>query len=426
MPINIPETDKKRVVIAGAGFAGLTLARKLIKLDLEVVLLDRNNYHQFQPLFYQVATAGLEPSAISFPLRKIFQKVKNIHIRMAEVQSIDPVNKKVMTDIGYVWYDFLVIAMGAETNFFGMQHVKEKAVSMKSVAEALYLRNRILENYEASLLTRDQEEKEGLLNIAIVGGGPTGAEVAGALAEMRKYVLPKDYPELNFDNMKIYLLEAGPRLLNAMSEPSSTQAYKYLKKLHVEIMTNSIVTGYDGNYVAIKNQPPIHSKTLIWASGIICNKIPGLDETIYDKRNRIKVDQCNRVIGYENIFAIGDTATMQMAEFPDGHPQVAPVGIQQARLLSSNLKSLLNNKPLRTFRYIDKGSLATIGRNLAIAEFSFIRLKGFIAWIIWMFVHLMSIVGVKNRMFIFLNWLWNYITYDQSLRLIIRQKGRNK
>jgi NADH dehydrogenase len=426
MPINIPETDKKRVVIAGAGFAGLTLARKLIKLDLEVVLLDRNNYHQFQPLFYQVATAGLEPSAISFPLRKIFQKVKNIHIRMAEVQSIGPSTKKVMTDIGYVWYDYLVIAMGAETNFFGMQHVMEKAISMKSVGEALYLRNRILENYEASLITRDQQEKEGLLNIAIVGGGPTGAEVAGALAEMRKYVLPKDYPELNFDNMKIYLLEAGPRLLSAMSEPSSKKANEYLKKLNVEVMTNSIVTGYDGNNVTIKDQTPIHSKTLIWASGIICNRIPGLEETIYDKRNRLKVDKYNRVFGYENIFAIGDIAAMQLDGYPDGHPQVAPVGIQQARLLAANIKKLFTNKPLKPFRYIDKGSLATIGRNLAIAEFSFIRLKGFIAWIIWMFVHLMSIVGVKNRMFIFLNWLWNYMTYDQSLRLIIRQKTRNK
>jgi NADH dehydrogenase len=426
MPINIPETDKKRVVIAGAGFAGLTLARKLIKLDLEVVLLDRNNYHQFQPLFYQVATAGLEPSAISFPLRKIFQKVKNIHIRMAEVQSIDPVNKNVMTDVGYVWYDFLVIAMGAETNFFGMQHVKEKAVSMKSVAEALYLRNRILENYEASLLTRDQQEKEGLLNIAIVGGGPTGAEVAGALAEMRRYVLPKDYPELNFDNMKIYLLEAGPKLLNAMSDHSSKKAYEYLKKLDVEIMTNSIVTDYDGDHVTIENQPPIHSKTLIWASGIICTRIPGLEESVYDRRNRIKVDAFNRVVGHENIFAIGDMSAMQLEGFPDGHPQVAPVAIQQAKLLFDNLKRILSNRPLKAFRYVDKGSLATIGRNLAVAEFSFIRFKGFIAWVIWMFVHLMSIVGVKNKMFIFLNWLWNYLTYDQSLRLIIRQKARNK
>jgi NADH dehydrogenase len=425
MPINIPETDKKRVIIAGAGFAGLTLARKLIKLDLEVVLLDRNNFHQFQPLFYQVATAGLEPSAISFPLRKIFQKVRNIHIRMAEVQSIDTVNKKVMTDIGYVWYDYLVIAMGAKTNFFGMQHVMEKAVSMKSVAEALYLRNRILENYESSLLTRDQKEKEGLLNIAIVGGGPTGAEVAGALAEMRRYVLPKDYPELNFDNMKIYLLEAGPRLLSAMSETSSKQAYEYLKKLNVEIMTNSVVTDYDGDYVTIKNQPPIHSKTLIWASGIICNRITGLDESAYDRRNRIKVDEHNRLIGHDNIFAIGDIATMQTEKLPEGHPQVAPVGIQQARLLARNLKNLINQKPLKPFKYNDQGSLATIGRNLAVAEFPFIRLKGFIAWVIWMFVHLMSIVGVKNRMFIFLNWLWNYMTYDQSLRLIIRQKARN-
>lgn len=425
MPINIPETDKKRIVIAGAGFAGLTLARKLIKLDLEVVLLDKNNYHQFQPLFYQVATAGLEPSAISFPLRKVFQKVQNIHIRMAEVQSVDAVAKRVMTDIGYVWYDYLVIAMGAETNFFGMQIVRQKAISMKSVGEALYLRNKILENYEASLLTRDQEEKEGLLNIAIVGGGPTGAEVAGALAEMRRYVLPKDYPELNFENMKIYLLEAGSRLLSAMSGSSSRQAYEYLKKLDVEIMTNSIVTDYDGDYVSIKGHNPIHTKTLIWASGIICIRIPGLEQIIYDNKNRIKVDAFNRILGYENIFAIGDIATMQVERYENGHPQVAPVAIQQAKLLFRNIKRMNANKPLKAFKYIDKGSLATIGRNLAVAEFPFIRLKGFVAWIIWMFVHLMSIVGVKNRVFIFLNWLWNYMTYDQSLRLIIRQKPRN-
>ncbi len=289
MPINIPETDKKRVVIAGAGFAGLTLARKLVKLEMQVILLDRNNYHQFQPLFYQVATAGLEPSAISFPLRKIFQGVENIHIRMAEVQFVDPAEKKVMTDLGYVWYDYLVLAMGAETNFFGMKHLEEKAISMKSVGEALYLRNRILENYEASLITRDRVEREGLLNIAIVGGGPTGVEVAGALAEMKRYVLPKDYPELNFGEMKIFLLEAGPRLLNAMSEPSSAKAFEYLKKLDVEIMTSSIVTDYDGDYVTILNEPPIHSKTLIWASGIICHRIIGLDDKVYDKKNRIKV-----------------------------------------------------------------------------------------------------------------------------------------
>jgi NADH:ubiquinone reductase (H+-translocating) len=425
MPINIPESDKKRIVIAGAGFAGLTLARKLIKLDVEVVLLDKNNYHQFQPLFYQVATAGLEPSAISFPLRKVFQKVKNIHIRMAEVQSVDTVARKVMTDIGYVWYDYLVIAMGAETNFFGMQIVRQKAISMKSVGEALYLRNRILENYEASLLTRDHEEKERLLNIAIVGGGPTGAEVAGALAEMRKYVLPKDYPELNFENMKIYLLESGPRLLSAMSESSSKQAEAYLRKLDVKIMVNSLVMDYDGDFVSIKGQNPIHTKTLIWASGIICNRIPGLEENIYDNKNRIKVDAFNRVLGYENIFAIGDIAAMSVTGFESGHPQVAPVGIQQAKLLFRNFKSIRENKALKEFKYHDKGSLATIGRNLAVAEFPFIRLKGFIAWIIWMFVHLMSIVGVKNRVFIFLNWLWNYMTYDQSLRLIIRQKPRN-
>jgi NADH dehydrogenase len=426
MPINIPETNKKRVVIAGAGFAGLSLARKLIKLDFEVVLLDRNNYHQFQPLFYQVATAGLEPSAISFPLRKVFQKVMNIHIRMAEVQRIDTQEKKVYTDLGYVWYDYLVIATGAETNFFGMQQLVDHAVSMKSVAEAVYLRNRILENYESSLLLRDQDEKEGLLNIAVVGGGPTGVEVAGALAEMRKYVLPKDYPELDFEDMKIFLLESGPRLLSSMSEKSSRKACEYLKKLDVEIMTNSMVTGYDGDYVQIKNRNPIHSNTLIWASGIICSSIPGLNGDYCDRRNRIRVDQYNRVVGFENIFAIGDIAVMTSEKYPDGHPQVAPVAIQQAKLLYRNLRRMAESKPPKPFKYLDKGSLATIGRNLAVAEFPFIRLQGFTAWVIWMFVHLMSIVGVKNRVFIFLNWLWNYLTYDQSLRLIIRQKARSK
>jgi NADH dehydrogenase len=305
-----------------------------------------------------------------------------------------------------------------------MQHVKDKAVSMKSVSEALYLRNRILENYEESLLLRDKTEKDGLLNIAIVGGGPTGAEVAGALAEMRRYVLPKDYPELDFNDMKIYLLESHSRVLGAMSEGSSKKACEYLKSLGVEVMTNSVVTDYDGNFVYIKNKPAIHTRTLIWASGIICNRIPWLDEAVYNKRNRIIVDEFNKVIGYENIFAVGDIAAIQSDEFPEGHPQVAPVAIQQAKLLFFNIRNITAGKQLKQFKYINKGSLATIGRNLAVAEFPSIRLKGFIAWIIWMFVHLMSIVGVKNRMFIFLSWLWNYLTYDQSLRLIIRQKVR--
>ncbi len=425
MKANIPETDKKRIVIIGGGFAGLKLLRTLVNSDLQIVLLDRNNFHQFQPLFYQVATAGLEPSAISFPFRKIFQKRENIHFRVAEVLEIKTEENYIVTSIGKVNYDYLVIAAGADTNFFNNKNIQNYSYPMKSVAEALAVRNTILENYESALTSIDAKEVEGLMNLVIVGGGPTGVELAGAMAEMKKYILPKDYPELNFENMKIYLLEAADQLLRGMSEKASKKAYKYLKELGVEVLLNTRVIEYDNTNVLLENNKQLNSRTLIWAAGISGNEMKGINPSLLIKNNRIQVDSANKVQGYENIYALGDIAYMTEEEYPQGHPQVAQVAIQQAHNLGKNFKRISKGKSPLPFHYRDLGSMATIGRNLAVVDLRVIQFQGFFAWLFWMFVHLMSIVGVKNKILIFINWLWNYITYDQSLRLIIRPKPRN-
>jgi NADH dehydrogenase len=422
MKANIPEVPQKRIVIIGGGFAGLRLLRKLRRQEFQLVLIDRNNYHQFQPLFYQVATAGLEPSAISFPFRKIFQSRKNVYIRMTEVIRIDPEANCIYARIGLVNYDILVIASGADTNYFGNSNLKTLAYPMKSVSEALGLRNRILENYENALITTDPEERQGLLNTVIVGGGPTGVELSGAMAEMKRFILPKDYPEIDFNNMHIYLLEASPALLNGMSQKSSEKAYAYLLKLGVKVWLNSMVRDYDGKNVFLANGSTLRTSTFIWAAGVTGYPPEGLKAGSLSKGNRLLVDNYNRVFGYDNVYAIGDIAIMQQPEYPDGHPQVAQVAIQQATTLAGNLIRLHLGRSLTEFRYKDLGSMATIGRNLAVVDLPFIRFQGFFAWLFWMFVHLMSIVGVKNRLLIFINWLWNYFTYDQSLRLIIRPK----
>lgn len=422
MKANIKETSQKRVVIIGGGFGGLKLARQLSGADYQVVLLDKNNYHQFQPLFYQVATAGLEPSAISFPFRKIFQKAKNIHIRVAQVLKVIPERNQIFTSIGSVNYDYLVIAIGTDTNFFGNARMMEKAIPMKSVSEALSLRNTILKNYENALLVENTEVKKGLMNIVVVGGGPTGVEVSGTLAEMKKYVLPKDYPELDFDLMQVHLLEGSPRVLGTMSEAASDKAKQYLLDLGVNVSLNARVKDYDGLTVYLEDGKTILANTLVWAAGVTGNKIEGLNPSVIARANRIKVDNYNKVEGYNNIYAIGDIAYMTDTTYPNGHPQVAQVAIQQGNLLAKNLKSLLRNKPLKSFTYKDLGSMATIGRNKAVADLPRIKFQGFFAWLVWMFVHLMSIVGIKNRLLIFINWAWNYVTYDQSLRLIIEPK----
>jgi NADH:ubiquinone reductase (H+-translocating) len=427
MKSNIPESDKKRLVIIGGGFAGLKLATKLSGSDFQVVLIDRNNFHQFQPLLYQVATSGLEPSSISFPLRKIFQKSKNIIIRIAEVTAVDCEKKAVLTSLGLISYDYLVIAFGADTNFFGMNHIREKSIPMKSVAEALSLRNTLLQNLEDALNEQSADDLKGLLNIVVVGGGPTGVEISGTLAEMKRTVLPKDYPELNFSSMQIFLLEAGSKLLNGMTEHSSAKATEYLGKLGVNIWLNAQVSDFDGRIVMMHNGKTIRSNTLVWAAGVIGNRLEGLPEESVVRGNRIKVDRFNKVEGCEGVFALGDIAFMQEKTYPNGHPQMAQPAIQQALLLSRNLKRIEKGQAPRPFSYINKGAMATIGRNLAVVDLPFLSFEGFFAWLVWMFVHLMAIVGVKNRLLVFINWFWNYITYDQSLRLIIKpyQKGKS-
>lgn len=421
----IPESNCKRVVIIGGGFAGLKLAMLLPAKLFQVILLDRNNFHQFQPLLYQVATAGLEPSSISFPLRKIFQKKKHIHFRVAEVQRVNPIANTVFTSIGTLDYDYLVLAMGADSNFFGIADIARNAIPMKSTSEALYIRNTILQNYEKALNTSDEKEAGTLMNIVVVGGGPTGVELAGALAEMKKYVLPKDYPELDFSKMQIYLFEANQGLLKGMSRQSSERAKKYLEKLGVRVRLNAHVRSFDGFTVTLREGTEFQTRTLLWAAGIRANPIEGFSPETYGQGSRLKVDEFNRVKGYERIFAIGDMAMMQTDQYPGGHPQVAQAAVQQAKRLRQNLVNLAGSKPLQRFIYKDKGSLATIGRNMAVADLPGIRLHGFLAWFVWIFVHLMAILGQKNKLFIFINWFWNYWTYDQSLRLILRQEKKS-
>ena len=426
MKSNIPQSDKKRLVIVGGGFAGLKLATKLSGSDFQVILLDKNNFHQFQPLFYQVATSGLEPSSISFPLRKIFQKSKNVIIRIAEVSSVDRGKKEILTSIGPISYDYLVIAFGADTNFFGMSHIREKAIPMKSVAEALSLRNTLLQNLEDALNEQSSADLEGLMNIVVVGGGPTGVEISGTLAEMKRSVLPKDYPELNFSKMQIFLLEAGSKLLNGMTEHSSQKATQYLENLGVKIWLNAQVSDFDGINVSLHNGKSIRSNTLVWAAGVTGNRIAGLPEEALARGNRIKVDRYSRVEGCEGIFALGDIAFMQEDAYPNGHPQMAQPAIQQALLLSRNIKLMEKGEDPKPYSYFNKGAMATIGRNLAVVDLPFLSFQGFFAWLVWMFVHLMAIVGIKNRLLIFINWFWNYITYDQSLRLIIKPYQKEK
>lgn len=422
MNINIPKTDKKRIVIVGAGFAGLKLARHIRHMDYQIVLIDKNNYHQFQPLFYQVAMSGLEPSSIVFPLRKMFQRLKNVFIRVTEVISVDPTQNMILTSLGELPYDYLVLAVGTETNFFGNEQLAATTIPMKSVSEALYLRNRILRDFEEAVTTEDEQKRQAFMDIVIVGGGPTGVEIAGALAEMKRYIIPKDYPELNKDEIDIYLIEGGSELLGAMSEESQQKSQRYLEKLGVKIKLNTLVTEYDGESVRMKDGTTILTNKVIWAAGVRGSKLGGLSKEAFGPAGRIKVNRYNQVEGFSNVFAIGDIAFMTTEKYPKGHPQLAQAALQQAKLLAKNLHNIEKGRPLEAFEYVDKGSMATIGRNLAVADLPFMKIQGFIAWLIWMFVHLFSLVGVKNKAFVFINWVWNYFTYDQSLRLIIRPK----
>jgi NADH dehydrogenase len=423
MTPNIPETSQTRIVIVGAGFGGLAIAQKLAKHDVQIVLIDKNNYHQFQPLLYQVAMAGLEPSSIAFPLRKIFQHRNNMHIRVAQVQKVIPEENKIETDLGELHYDYLIMAMGAETNFFGMKNIIENAMPMKSVSEAIYLRNKILQNLEDALTAADADICEGLMNIVVVGTGPTGVEVSGTLAEMKKLILPKDYPELDFDVMKIYLFGSSPEVLEVMSEEASIKSKEYLEHLGVIVRNGVRIVDFDGKYAYTDNGEKIRTNNVVWAAGIRGNAVEGFSKETYAAGNRLKVNEFNQVEGLSNVFALGDIALMEGdPNFPNGHPQMAQPAIQQGKLLAKNLMKIIRKEQPVGFEYKDLGSMATVGRHLAVVDLPFWKFQGIFAWYVWMFVHLMSILGIKNKIMVFINWLWSYVTYDQSLRLIIKPK----
>lgn len=415
---------KKRVVIVGGGYGGVKLARELKHSGLQVFLIDKTNYHQFQPLFYQVATAGLEAISISFPFRKMFQNYWDYHIRLAKLLEVIPEKNEIVTSTGKLNYDYLVIATGIDNNFYGNVNIEKYAYPLKSVTEALELRNKIIQNNEDAICIRDAEERKGVISLAIVGGGPTGIELAGSLSEMRAHVLPKDYPEINFRDMEIYLFDSSPRLLKGMSEISSRRAESYIKKLGVKVFFNSRIKDYDKRYLYLDDGRKFRTNTLIWAAGVIGNRIKGLKTEVYCRGNRIKVDKFSHIDGYENIFSIGDIAYMCDEQYPDGHPQLAEAAIQQAKLLAKNIQRIEKNKSLIAFRYKDVGVMATIGRNLAVADLPHLKLGGAVAWFFFMFIHLMSILVVKNRLFRFLNWAVKYFSYDKSLRLIIESRKK--
>ena len=422
MSINIQRNQKKRVVIVGGGLGGLRLAEDLYGSGMQVVLIDKNNFHQFPPLIYQIASAGIDPSSISFPFRQIFRKRKDFYFRMAEARMVDTEKKILQTSIGKIDYDYLVLAAGATTNFFGNKNIEEWAIPMKTVPEAMGLRNALLSNFERALTCATEEERQELLNVVIVGGGATGVEIAGALSEMKRYVIPYDYPDMDSSLMHIYLIEAGDRLLAGLSQESSQKAYDFLKSMGVDIQFGKMVTDYRDHKVIMKDGTEIPTRTFLWVSGIRANAMPGIDESHLGRGFRFKVDEFNRIPGVEDVFVIGDQCLQTSdAAYPNGHPQVAQVAIQQAKNLAKNLKRIdkgADNSQLTAFRYKNLGSMATIGRNKAVVEIGKFRSQGFFAWVLWLVVHLRSILGVKNKVMVLLNWLWKYVSYNDSIRMI--------
>lgn len=423
MRANIKRNEQRRVVVVGGGLGGLKLVSSLRDTDFQVVLVDKNNYNQFPPLIYQVASAGLEPSNISFPFRRLFQGWKNFFFRMAEVQHIDTEEKAIKTSIGTIHYDDLVLAAGATTNFFGNKNIEASALPMKSVSESMRLRNTILQNLERAETEDNEARKQALMNIAIVGGGPSGVEIAGVLAEMKQTILPRDYPDLDTSCMHIYLINATPRLLGAMSERSSREAEKALKELGVKVMTNCMVTDYVDKELVLKDGQRISAETVIWVSGIKANNIDGIPTESIGHAGRILVDRFNRVKGLKDVYAIGDQCIVEGDEaYPYGHPQLAQVAIQQAKTLAKNLIRQEKGETKQPFSYHNLGTMATIGRKKAVVEIGKLKFGGFFAWLLWLIVHLRSILGVKNKTIVFLNWMWSYMNYKQSLRLILKAK----
>lgn len=410
--------NKKKVVVVGCGFAGIRLIQELDQNLFDIYVIDKLNNHQFQPLFYQVATAQIDPSSISFPLRNVFKRKRNVHIRIAEVTKIDSNNKQVITSIGNFEYDYLVIGIGCKTNFFGNSEIEENSLTLKTTSEAIAIRNHVLMTFER-IISASPEEKERLLNLVIVGAGPTGVELAGAFAEIKNTILPKDYPDIDFKKLNIILIEGSKHTLNNMSDTAKTSSAKYLRAMGVTVITEVLMTNYDGKTAKLDNGKEIKTGTVIWAAGVTGNKIEGLPETSITRGNRIIVDRYNSVNGCDAIYAIGDIAYMETPKYPKGHPQLANVAINQAKCLAKNLKAIQLNNKLTEFEYKDLGSMATIGNHKAVVDLPFIKFEGYFAWLTWMFLHLMLILSVKNKLIIFLNWAWRYFTKDNSLRLIL-------
>lgn len=419
--MNVPQSKNPRVVIIGGGFAGIALAKQLKNQKVQVVLLDQHNYHNFQPLLYQVATGGLEAGSIAYPIRKVIQEYDDFYFRLTAVQEIDTQNKKVIAEIGELTYDYLVIATGSKTNFFGNKEIERNSMSMKTIPQALNIRSFILENFEQAVLTTDVVDQNSLINFVLVGGGPTGVELAGALAEMKKAILQKDYPDLDISKMQINLIQSGDRILNTMSEKSSADAEEFLVNLGVKIWKNVRVTNYDGRTITTNSDLVFDTATVIWTAGVQGALVAGLSaEALIERVERIRVNVFNQVKGYDNIFAIGDIAAMESPNYPQGHPMMAQPALQQGKLLGKNLINLLTNKEMQPFDYNDKGSMATIGRNKAVVDLPNYHFSGVFAWFVWMFVHLFSLIGFKNKAVVFLNWVYNYIRFDREGRLIIR------
>jgi NADH dehydrogenase len=426
MNLNIPNIGLPRVVIIGCGFAGLKLTRKLNSNHYQIVLLDKNNYHTFQPLLYQVASSGLEPDSIVYPIRKVFKGKKKFHFRMAEVNDVNFELNELFTNIGHIKYDYLIIATGAVTNFFGRADIKKYSYPMKSLLESLDLRSIILQNFEKALNTSNLLEREQYMNFVIVGGGATGVELAGSLAELKRNVLPNDYPDLDIRQMQINVIEASDRILSGMSIKASLKSHKFLKALGVNIWLNTSVTHYNGHCVKT-NKNDFNTKTLIWTAGVKGAPIEGLSSSL-NKNNRIITDDYNKIIGYDNVFAIGDVACIKSEMDSKGHPMLASVASQQGRHLGKNLNAIAKNKSMIPFSYKDKGTMATIGKNKAVVDLPFLKFSGIIAWFVWMFLHLMMLVDFRNKLIVFANWGWSYIKYDKGLRLIVRkvQRPNNK
>lgn len=409
---------KQKIVLVGAGFAGIQLAQNLDEKIFDVLIIDKINHHQFQPLFYQVATSQIEPSSISFPLRNIFNKKRNVQIRLAEALEVKPAENILRTSIGEFKFDHLVLAMGCKTNFFGNLSIEKHALTLKSTSEAITIRNHVIKTFE-KIISSDAYEKAALLNLVIVGAGPTGVELAGSFAEIKLHVLPKDYPGIDFSKFKIFLIEGSQNTLNNMSEKSKKDSQAYLQSMGVEILTGKFVKDYNGRTLILNDGQTIETSTVIWAAGVVANGISGLENASIMQGNRIKVNRQNAIIGYDNLYAIGDLCLMETPKYPKGHPQLANVAINQAKTLAKNLKYRIQNKRLIDYEYKDLGTMATIGRNKAVVDFGKLHLKGYIAWFIWMSLHLMLILSIKNKLIIFINWAWAYLTKDTSLRLIL-------